>query len=176
MPKWILVADDDDAVREVWTVMLTRAGYRVVPARTGREALDLARALVPDLIMLDLRMPEMDGTAFLEVFERAPVLKRIPVLVVTGYPDDDATQTSLGLNIVARLRKPVPQADLLAAVQTGLTPAPLGGGIPTRAAQLTRPGPRSLWRDAGGGVKVSELEGLGKKRVATRVLERGSSL
>jgi CheY-like chemotaxis protein len=160
MPKWILVADDDDAVREVWTVMLTGAGYRVVPARTGREALDLARTVVPDLIMLDLRMPEMDGTAFLEVFERAPVLKRIPVLIVTGFPDDDVTHTAFGLNIVARLRKPVPQADLLGAVQAGLTSAPLVDRTSIGVSAVE--------------VDVSQLETLPEKGVATPVLERGS--
>jgi two-component system cell cycle response regulator DivK len=122
VPKWILVADDNDSLRELWTVVLTGARYRVVTARNGREALDLTRAVVPDLIMLDLRMPEMDGAAFLEVFERAPVLKRIPVLIVSGFLEDEAPHTSLGLNIVGRLSKPVRVSDLLDAVRTALAP------------------------------------------------------
>jgi CheY-like chemotaxis protein len=123
IPKWILVADDDDSIRELWTVVLTQARYRVITARNGREALELTRAVVPDLIILDLRMPEMDGAAFLEVFERTSVLKRIPVLIVSGFLEDEAPHGSLGLNIVGCLPKPVRVSDLLDAVRTTLAPA-----------------------------------------------------
>ena len=71
IPKWILVADDDAVVRDLWTLVLTRAGYRVLTARNGREALDLMRDVIPDLIILDLHMPEMDGPTFLKVLEGA---------------------------------------------------------------------------------------------------------
>jgi CheY-like chemotaxis protein len=123
-PKWILVADDDAAIRELWTAVLTRAGYRVLTARTGREALDLTRAVVPHLVILDLRMPEMSGPAFLKVLEGSPVLERIPVLIVSGFLEEDAPRASLGLlNIVGRLPKPVRPTDLLAAVQAALATA-----------------------------------------------------
>jgi CheY-like chemotaxis protein len=119
-PKWILVADDDDAIREVWTEMLTLAGYRALTARNGLEALELMRAVVPDLIMLDLRMPEMDGPSFLKVLDGAPLLREIPVLIVSGFLDGRPPGASLGLNIVGSLPKPVRQADLLEAVRTAL--------------------------------------------------------
>jgi CheY-like chemotaxis protein len=120
VPRWVLVADDDDGVREVWTTALIRAGYRVLGARSGREALDFMRAVVPDLIILDLRMPGMDGPTFLKVLEGAPILGRIPVLIVSGFLEDESPRASLGLNIVGRLSKPLRQADLLGAVQTAL--------------------------------------------------------
>jgi CheY-like chemotaxis protein len=119
-PKWILVADDDAAIRELWTRVLTRAGYRVLPARNGREALDLMRAVVPDLIILDLRMPEMNGPEFVTAFESAPVLDRIPVLIVSGFLEDESPRASLGLKIVGRLPKPLRSADLLGAVHSAL--------------------------------------------------------
>jgi chemosensory pili system protein ChpA (sensor histidine kinase/response regulator) len=123
IPKWILVADDDEVVRDLWTLVLTRAGYRVLTARNGREALDLMRDVIPDLIILDLHMPEMDGPTFLKVLEGAPVLQRMPVLIVSGFLEDESPRASLGLNIVGRLSKPLRQADLLAAVQAALAPA-----------------------------------------------------
>jgi CheY-like chemotaxis protein len=119
-PKWIVVADDNEGVREVWTQALTRAGYRVLAARNGREALDLMRAVIPDLVVLDLRMPEMDGPAFLKVLDTSPVFARIPVLIVSGYLEDAGPPTSLGLNVVGGLSKPLRLADLLGAVQAGL--------------------------------------------------------
>jgi CheY-like chemotaxis protein len=123
IPKWILVADDDEVVRDLWTLVLTRAGYRVLTARNGREALDLMRDVIPDLIILDLHMPEMDGPTFLKVLEGAPVLQRMPVLIVSGFLEDESPRASLGLNIVGRLSKPLRQADLLAGVQAALAPA-----------------------------------------------------
>jgi CheY-like chemotaxis protein len=106
-------------------MVLTRAGYRVLTARNGREALDLVRAVVPDLIILDLRMPEMSGAAFLQACHGAPVLEHIPVLIISGFLADDAPPASLWLNIVGHLPKPLLPADLLAAVQAGLAPAAL---------------------------------------------------
>src|SRR5262245_55499106 len=120
-PKWILVADDNDGLREVWTHALSRVGYRVLEARNGREALELMRAVVPDLVLLDLRMPEMDGPAFLKVLDGSPVFGRIPVLIVSGYLEEaGGPPTSLGLNVVGGLSKPLRLADLLGAVQAAL--------------------------------------------------------
>jgi CheY-like chemotaxis protein len=121
LSKWILVADDDARVREVWTDALTGAGYRVVTASTGREALELMRAAVPDLIVLDLRMPEMSGPAFLRVLQGAPDLQRIPVLIVSGFLDDEEPRASLGLNIIGRLEKPLRLAEFVSAVGAALT-------------------------------------------------------
>jgi CheY-like chemotaxis protein len=121
-PKWILVADDDPTVREVWTEALTGAGYRVLLASDGREALGLVHDVVPDLIILDLRMPEMNGPAFLTVLQGSPVLQQIPVLIVSGFLEDESPRASLGLHIVGRLPKPLRQTDLLAAVQAALAP------------------------------------------------------
>lgn len=120
IPKWILVADDDDAIRTLWTRVLTRAGYRVLTAANGREALDLMRAVVPDLLILDLRMPEMSGSALLDALGRSPVLERIPVLIVSGFLEDESPHESSRLNIVGRLPKPMRSADLVDAVRAGI--------------------------------------------------------
>jgi len=121
--KWILIADDDAGVRALLTDTLTRAGYRVVSASNGHEALDLMRAVVPDLIVLDLRMPEMSGPAFLKALKGSPVLTRIPVLIVSGFLEDESPRASFGLNVVGRLPKPLRLADLLGAVRAALAPA-----------------------------------------------------
>jgi CheY-like chemotaxis protein len=133
IPKWILVADDDDAIRTLWTRVLTRAGYRVLTAANGREALDLMRAVVPDLLILDLRMPEMSGSALLDALGRSPVLERIPVLIVSGFLEDESPRRCLSLNIIGRLPKPMRSGDLVAAVKTGLAatpPTPLATVLP----------------------------------------------
>ncbi|HSF03104.1 MAG TPA: response regulator [Solirubrobacterales bacterium] len=135
VPKWILVAEDYDAIRELWTTVLGQAGYRVLGARNGREALDLIRTVVPDLVTLDLRMPEMDGPAFLQALASSPGLRRIPVLIVSGFLGDESFSPSLGLNIVGRVSKPLRPAELVAAVQAALQRS----GAPSAGVSLPSP-------------------------------------
>jgi adenylate cyclase len=116
----ILVADDEEAIRELWAEMLTHDGYQVVTARHGGEALELLPTVVPNLIILDLCMPEMSGSAFLRVLEGVPLLRGIPVLIISGFLEDEPPHAALGLNIVGRLSKPLRHAELLAAVQAAL--------------------------------------------------------
>jgi len=140
--KWILVADDDSAIRELWVEALTRAGYRVLSADNGLEALGLMQAIIPDLMILDLRMPGLSGEDILKELRGSAMLKRIPVLIISGFLDGDLSVGD-GLNIVARLPKPIRTRNLLEAVAAALSPrsgeirsGPSGspeGILPTRA-------------------------------------------
>jgi DNA-binding response OmpR family regulator len=140
--RWILVADDDPAVRELWVESLTRAGYRVLSADNGLDALGLMQAIVPDLMILDLRMPGLSGEDILRELRGSATLRRIPVLIISGFLDSDSSVGD-GLNIVARLPKPIRVRSLLEAVAAGLSPrygegrsAPAGspdGILPTLA-------------------------------------------
>ena len=127
---WILIADDDDLVRALWTESLTQAGYRTIQARSGREAIELIRTVVPDLVILDLRMPDLSGDDVLRHLQGTPILCRIPVLIISGFLDDDQVGTDLGLNIVARLPKPIGLSRLRALVAESLAG-------PTRSLPVT---------------------------------------
>jgi CheY-like chemotaxis protein len=84
----ILVVEDDADAREALVSLLQMKGYRAVPAGNGKEALDyLNQAPVPDLIILDLWMPVMDGWQFRTEQIKDPRLKEIPVVVVTALSD-----------------------------------------------------------------------------------------
>jgi CheY-like chemotaxis protein len=86
----ILVVEDDDDAREAMVALLQMKGYRAVPAGNGKEALDyLHQAPVPDLIILDLWMPVMDGWQFRAEQIKDPRLKEVPVIVVTALSDRD---------------------------------------------------------------------------------------
>jgi DNA-binding response OmpR family regulator len=122
---WILVADDDPTVRDVWTTTLRQAGYRTVEARDGREALDLMKMIVPDLMILDLLMPEFTGKEVLQQLRQSAVISRIPVLIISGFLDDEAgAESGLGLNVVGRLTKPLSLTALVNAVRAGLATRP----------------------------------------------------
>jgi CheY-like chemotaxis protein len=84
----ILVVEDDEDAREAMVALLQMKGYHAVPAGNGREALDyLDQAPAPDLIILDLWMPVMDGWQFRSEQARNPRLAHIPVIVVTALSD-----------------------------------------------------------------------------------------
>jgi CheY-like chemotaxis protein len=120
-PKWILVADDDDVIREIWISALTDTGYRAVGAANGYQAANLMVVVIPDLMILDLRMPGLAGEEVLEVVRQTPVLQRIPVLIISGFLDD-APRVGEGLNIVGRLPKPLSLPRLIETVRDALSP------------------------------------------------------
>ena len=115
-PKWILIADDDALVRELWAEALTGAGFRVLEANTGRETLDILRAVVPDLLLLDLHMPALSGEDVLVRLRAIAALQSLPVLIISGFLENEP-EAGRGLNIVGRLTKPQPVSALVAAVQ-----------------------------------------------------------
>src|SRR3954469_25596166 len=80
----ILVAEDDANTRQALASLLGAAGYTVTTAANGREALDALRRQPPDLVLLDLVMPELDGWQFLQQQRQDPALASIPVVVVSG--------------------------------------------------------------------------------------------
>jgi chemosensory pili system protein ChpA (sensor histidine kinase/response regulator) len=111
---WILVADDDEEIRQLLVRALTDEGYAVVSARDGVEALELANQVYPHVIILDLRMPRMSGIQFLVHSEQ------IPVIVLSGFLPDLPDDVAAASNIVARLEKPVSLDTLRATVRRAL--------------------------------------------------------
>ncbi len=89
----ILVVDDERTIREIATAFLTAAGYDVLNASSGRKALILALERKPDLILLDLIMPKMNGFQFVLEIRKDPGLSKTPILVmsalVSGSDTDD---------------------------------------------------------------------------------------
>ncbi|MBX3192041.1 MAG: response regulator [Labilithrix sp.] len=83
----VLVVDDDQDTVETMRDILLEEGHTVLCASNGKDALALALASPPDLVLLDLNMPEMDGRAFLDVVRRVPALANVTVVVLSGAAD-----------------------------------------------------------------------------------------
>lgn len=83
----LLVVDDDADSREALSRILRRRGHRVTSVPNGRDALAVLTNQSPDLIVLDLRMPEMDGIMFLDVVRSYLRLQHVPVFLLTAYPE-----------------------------------------------------------------------------------------
>jgi CheY-like chemotaxis protein len=111
--KSILVVDDDSSVRELLTIILGDQ-YTVSDARDGSEALQLIGRKVPDVVLLDMTMPVMDGWTFLKVCRSQPRCAALPVLVLSAEPTASADSQLLGAQEC--LYKPFDIDVLLAAV------------------------------------------------------------
>jgi two-component system sensor histidine kinase/response regulator len=112
----ILVVDDQPANLRVVSTLLSRNGYDVVPAGTGNEALEQALAHTPDLVLLDMLMPGMDGFQLLEEMRRHPQLQDMPVIFLTAAQDRELLLRAFDSGAVDYVTKPFIPEELLARV------------------------------------------------------------
>jgi len=117
MPSTILVADDEDSIVQLAKLYLSKEGYTVHTARDGQEALEAARRLKPDLLVLDLMMPRMDGW---EVTRRLRKDSVMPIIMLTARADDVDKIVGLELGADDYLPKPFNPRELVARVKAVL--------------------------------------------------------
>lgn len=115
----ILVVDDEKDVVELVTFLLEKDGYSVVTANNGREALEKVPQENPDLILLDVMMPEIDGYTVQTQLLENPVTKDIPIIILTakGQLKDVFAMSS---NVTAYIEKPFDPKSLRAKIQEAL--------------------------------------------------------
>jgi len=116
----ILVADDERDIRELIAYTLMFAGYEVVQASNGAEAVDLATQEQPDLILMDVRMPRMTGYQACEALKQKPELKNTPVIFLSAKGQESEIQQGLGVGAVKYILKPFAPDELTAQVQSVL--------------------------------------------------------
>jgi CheY-like chemotaxis protein len=117
----ILIAEDERDIRDLITFTLTFAGYQVVAASNGEEALNLARQEIPDLILMDVRMPRMTGYEACTAMKADPKLKDIPVIFLSAKGQDSEIQIGMQAGAVEYLLKPFAPDQLTARIQAILT-------------------------------------------------------
>jgi CheY-like chemotaxis protein len=111
MPKSILVVDDELVVLEISKRKLEGRGYEVRTAESGDEALLCLKAKIPDLILLDVQMPQMNGYTFIMEKNKIPKYANIPVVVLTAYNDMEPLFKRHGVK--AYLLKPLKLQDVI---------------------------------------------------------------
>ena len=118
----VLVIDDEDDIRLIVEMALKASGMTVVSASGGRDGLEKARQLVPDLIVLDVMMPEMDGYATLDALRADPATAQVPVLLLTAKNLAPAEESLRARGVGGFIPKPFAPRDLVSTIRTALGP------------------------------------------------------
>jgi CheY-like chemotaxis protein len=113
----ILVAEDETIIRLDLCSALQAAGYETIEARDGAEAVALAREHAPDLALLDVKMPNLDG---IEAARRITSAQQIPIVLVTAYSDSALVERAIGAGIYAYLVKPFRESEIVPAIETAV--------------------------------------------------------
>jgi DNA-binding response OmpR family regulator len=116
--KKILVVEDDEDLVELLRFSLKNAGFAIGTAGDGVEALKKARTVSPDLILLDLMLPELDGFAVCEILRQDPATASVPILMLTAMSGELARVAGLEAGANDYMTKPFSPRQLIARVQT----------------------------------------------------------
>ena len=106
MQKKIMTVDDSPTVRKVLCMALSAAGYQVIEASDGRDALKCVESHSIDLLITDLKMPNMDGLDLIRELRRRPGLQYLPIIMLTGESGEDCRTTARDAGVSAFIVKP----------------------------------------------------------------------
>ena len=122
MPKTILLVDDHEDNRVALLAVLEREGYRTLDAANGRDAVDLVRQHMPDLVLMDLAMPVMDGREAMRVLRDDPRTAGVPIVVLTAMALSVDRDRMIAEGFNGLLIKPCMPPHLLQEVRTLIGP------------------------------------------------------
>ncbi len=117
MKTKILVIEDNEQNLYLATFILEQYGYEVVSARDGRSGIDLAKQAHPDLILLDIQLPIMDGYAVAQALKSSPILTDIPIVAVTSYAMAGDRERVLAAGCTGYIEKPINPDTFISEVE-----------------------------------------------------------
>ncbi len=112
----ILAVDDEPELTDLMHYHLVRAGHDVTTAANGWVAIHAVRANRPDIILLDLMLPDLDGFGVCEILRRDPATATIPIIIVSAWASTDSRNLGLELGALDYITKPFSPAELVARV------------------------------------------------------------
>ena len=126
-PKHVLVVEDDADILETLIELLETEGFTTTPASNGQEALDYLNACpdLPQLILLDLMMPDPDGFKLCRMLRKEPEFKQTPIIIVTALNDTDSRIVAIGAGANDYLTKPFRLDELYTSIREQLEEAEL---------------------------------------------------
>ena len=137
-PQTVLLIDDEVNGRKIAKLLLERAGYRALTAANGEEGILLAKVERPDVILLDVMMPKMNGYDALRRLKDDPDTARTPVIMLTAKTADQDITTSFRLGAIFHIEKPYETVDLLQKIKVAILLTE-GDGSPAPDSSLLKP-------------------------------------
>jgi CheY-like chemotaxis protein len=119
----ILVVEDEPDIMRIITHALTSAGYQVIPAYGGEDAIRKVKTQMPDLVLTDLSMPKMSGVELIQAIKEDPETSFIPVIAVTAHVWDGLAQSAGQVGCDGYISKPFGTKQLVQEVQKYLKPS-----------------------------------------------------
>ena len=127
----LLLVEDNEDNRTIYSTLLRHLGYQVIEAQNGVRAIELARSERPDLILMDISIPELDGWEATRILRGDPATKDIPIVALTAHALEDDRERAAEVGFSSYLAKPIEPRAVLAEVRRligeNVTPGPLGG-------------------------------------------------
>src|SRR4051794_12869822 len=122
MPKTVMIVEDNELNMKLFNDLLESRGYSIIQTRNGMEAIGLARAHHPDLILMDIQLPEVSGLVVTKWLKEDDDLKSIPVIAITAFAMKGDEERIREGGCEAYLSKPISVAKFLATVRAYLEP------------------------------------------------------
>ncbi len=124
----LLLVEDNEDNRIIYSTVLRHLGYEVVEALDGKQAISLARSVLPDLILMDISIPEMDGWEATRILRADPATQAIPIVALTAHALADDRERATAMGFTSYLAKPVEPRAVAAEVKrliggSGASPA-----------------------------------------------------
>jgi FOG: CheY-like receiver len=123
MPKTVLIVEDNELNMKLFNDLLESRGYGVIQTRSGLEALDLARAHMPDLILMDIQLPEVSGLVVTKWLKDDDQLAHIPVIAVTAFAMKGDEERILQGGCEGYISKPISVSHFLETIARYIGPA-----------------------------------------------------
>lgn len=164
--KKILIIEDNAEIRENTSEILALAGYEVITAENGKVGVDLANQQVPDLIVCDIMMPELDGYGVLHILSKKDTTATIPFIFVTAKTEKSDIRKGMELGADDYLTKPFDDTELLNAIEVRLRKS----DIRSRDYQPTSEGLTAFITDA---KKALSLKDIGGDRKVKQIKKKG---
>jgi two-component system, cell cycle response regulator DivK len=117
----ILIVDDDETNQRLFKAILEANGYEILQAYDGANCIEIAKEAQPDIILMDIQMPKIDGAEAFKRLQAEPLTRDIPVIALTSYAMTDDREKFLLIGFRDYIAKPVPIDDLLCLVNSYCT-------------------------------------------------------
>jgi len=115
--KQILIIEDNPDNMKLMTFILEKNGFQTLKAFTGQDGIDMAREKTPDLVLLDIQLPDMDGIEVLKAIRSCGTDKALPVIAVTSYAMDGDRQRLMASGCTGYIEKPINPLTIIAEIQ-----------------------------------------------------------